>query len=137
MKLNLKFETMNGDHNGVVKCQFMRVTAQHGRHELLERIGVNADEIARAGDALALTDLSLKFLAPLRSGDRFLLRVRICDTSAVRMFFEHFIFKIPSLEPIVEARATAVWLDKNYRPVRIPADVKSKLVQFLRHEEAN
>lgn len=41
------------------------------------------------------------------------------------------------IQPILEAKATAVWLDKNYRPVRIPQEVRSKCVQFMRHEEVS
>ncbi|XP_023760619.1 acyl-acyl carrier protein thioesterase ATL3, chloroplastic [Lactuca sativa] len=122
------------DQYGVVSNAVFANYCQHAHRELLQKIGINIDTIAETGNAIALSDLSLKFLGHLKIGDRFTMRVRISHTSAARVYFEHLIMKIPDEEPILEARSTIVWLDKNYRPIRVPPEVRSKVAQFVLHE---
>ncbi|KAF9607861.1 hypothetical protein IFM89_003565 [Coptis chinensis] len=70
----------------------------------------------------------------LPSGDRFVVKVRISGSSplgySLNMRFSSYQIK----SPFSEAKAIAICLDKNYRPVCIPPELQSKVVQYLRNE---
>ncbi|XP_074316788.1 acyl-acyl carrier protein thioesterase ATL4, chloroplastic-like [Silene latifolia] len=129
IEIELKVRDYEVDHYGVVNNAVYSSYCQHAHHELLGYLGVNLEACGRS-QPLAVSDLAFKFLAPLRNRDRFMIKVRVSHFSVARIFIEHYFYKLPDYQPILEAKSTLVWLDENHRPIRIPSEVKSKLTQL-------
>ncbi|PWZ36834.1 Acyl-acyl carrier protein thioesterase ATL4, chloroplastic [Zea mays] len=107
------------DEYGVVNNAIYASYLHSGRDVVLEKLGISVDYWTSTGNAMALSELNLKYFAPLRSGDRFVVKVKPVQIKGVRMIVEHMIEALPDRKLVMEGRATVVCLNKDFRPTRV------------------
>ncbi|KAL5078616.1 hypothetical protein RYX36_007037, partial [Vicia faba] len=86
------------DQYGVVHNSLYSCYCQQGWSDFMKSIGINPNDAVENGGAWAMFELSVKFIAPLRSGDKFVVRVRLLSFSAARLCFSCSIYKQPNQE---------------------------------------
>uniref|UniRef100_A0ACD5YX84 Uncharacterized protein n=1 Tax=Avena sativa TaxID=4498 RepID=A0ACD5YX84_AVESA len=119
------------DQHGVVNHAIYCVYMEKAREKIITDLGISTASAECAGNAMALSELNLKYFTPLRGGDRFSVRVRVVQIKGARILVEHFIETLPDRELVLEATATAVCLNKDYRPTRVFPEMSSKLQHFF------
>ncbi|RLN07392.1 uncharacterized protein C2845_PM11G31200 [Panicum miliaceum] len=119
------------DHYGVVNNAVYADYIEKAREELASSLGISRCSIASTGNAMALSGLKLNYFAPLKRGARFVVMVRVVQIKGARMLVEHFIETLPERKLVLEATATVVCLNKDYRPTRVFPEVASKVLRFF------
>ncbi|CAD6260057.1 unnamed protein product [Miscanthus lutarioriparius] len=114
------------DEYGVVNNAIYASYLHSGRDVLLEKLGISVDYWTSTGKAMALFELNLKYFAPLRSGDRFVVKVKPVQIKGVRMIVEHKIEALPDRKLVLEGRATVVCLNKDFRPTRVFPELSAR-----------
>jgi acyl-CoA thioester hydrolase len=113
------------DIQGVVNNANYQHYLEHARHEFLISRGISFSELHDEGLDLIVTRVEITYKYPLRSRDRFVVRINIEREGNVRLVFTQDIFRLPDEKPVVTARVTGAAI-KNGRPVS-PVQVTSKL----------
>lgn len=108
---------------------------QHGRHKALSSIGLSVSSLQASGTLMALSELSLQYKAPLRSGDTFFVTTAVAQLTAARLVIDHSVQQVTGHdggEPqvVCQGQATVVFLDSQYRPIRVPAKVKAAFTEL-------
>ncbi|CAN6252624.1 unnamed protein product [Urochloa humidicola] len=119
------------DQYGVVNNAVYADYIEKAREEVASRLGFSRCSIASTGKAMALSELKLNYFTPLKRGARFVVKVRVVQIKGARMFVEHFVETLPEHKLVLEATATVVCLNKDYRPTRVFPEVASKVLRYF------
>jgi len=114
------------DLQGVVNNANYQHYLEHARHEFLISRGISFSELHEDGLDLIVTRAEIDYKYPLRSRDRFEVKVSLCRQGNVRIVFLQDIFRIPDGKLIVNAKITGA-ATRNGRPVFPGKELLSKL----------
>jgi len=104
------------DLQGIVNNANYLHYLEHTRHEFLISKGVSFAALHKEGLDLIVTRVEIDYKFPLRSRDKFVIRLNLRRQGNLRLIFEQDIFRMPDEKHIVHAEVTGVATRKG-RPV--------------------
>jgi acyl-CoA thioester hydrolase len=104
------------DLQGVVNNANYQHYLEHARHEFLISRGISFADLHQEGTDLIVSRVEIDYKFPLKSRDRFVVKLNLKREGNVRLVFEQDIFRLPDGKLIVHAKVTGV-ATKNGRPV--------------------
>jgi len=113
------------DLQGVVNNANYQHYLEHARHEFLLSKGISFSGLHEEGIDLIVTKVEIDYKYPLRSRDRFVVRLNAERSGNVRLLFLQEIYRIPDEKLIAGARVTGV-ATRNGRPVS-PSAIAERL----------
>ena len=104
------------DIQGVVNNANYQHYLEHARHEFLISKGISFSQLHDEGIDLIVTRVEIDYKYPLRSRDKFFIRVNIQREGNAKLVFIQDIFRQPDEKLIVSAKITGIATRKG-RPV--------------------
>ena len=104
------------DLQGVVNNAVYQNYLEHARHQYLKSIGIDFAAVTAQGINLVVTRVEIDYKASLKSGDRFVVVVRLERVSPVRVGFRQDIYRLPDRKIMVKALVTGTALTAGGRP---------------------
>ena len=114
------------DLQGIVNNSVYQNYLEHARHEFLLTKNIDFAALHSDGIDLVVSHVEIDYKNPLKSGDRFIVKLNIQKEGLLRIVFNQWIERIHDKKIIVDAKITGVCL-KNGRPVK-PEDVIKELL---------
>ncbi len=108
------------DLQGIVNNSVYLNYLEHTRHQYLLSRNLDYAGLHKLGIDLLVYRIEIDYKSSLRSGDRFLVRLRAYPEGPLRIIFEQQLLLFPENRLVVQARVTGVGT-RNGRPLKIDA----------------
>ncbi|MGF7140547.1 acyl-CoA thioesterase [Roseimarinus sediminis] len=108
-ELEFKVRDYECDLQGVVNNSVYQNYLEHTRHEFLLSIGLDFADLYARGIMAVVARIELAYKTPLRSGDRFVCRLR-SEQQGIKYLFYQDIFRLPDEKLCLKGLVTTTTL---------------------------
>lgn len=115
-ELEFKVRDYECDLQGVVNNSVYQQYLEHTRHEYLKSINLNFAELSEKGINLMVKRVEIDYQRPLRSGDKFVSKLRLERISTLRFGFVQHLYRLPDEKLIIKALVIGTSVNKRGRP---------------------
>ncbi len=116
------------DAGGVVYYGNYLKYLEEARTEFLEKRGLTIRRLHASGFLYAVRKCDLIYRSPARYGDTIICDASLKKVTAAQLFFEQRIYNKEDGRLLVESEVTLVSLNKDFKPVPIPEELKAQLM---------
>ena len=114
------------DIQGIVNNAVYLNYLEHTRHAYLKSVGLDFAKLHEQGYDLVVSRCEVDYLAPLRSGDCFTVRLSLVRHSRLRFAFLQDTVKAPETRPLLRAKVIGTSIGPGGRPA-LPPDLEHLL----------
>jgi acyl-CoA thioester hydrolase len=93
-ELEFKVRDYECDLQGIVNNSVYQNYLEHTRHEFMLSIGLDFADLYQRGIVAVVARIDLSYKTPLRSGDKFVCRLRV-ENEGVKYLFYQDIYRLP------------------------------------------
>lgn len=117
------------DAGGIVYYGNYLKYLEEARTEFLENKGLSVAIFRNRGLIYAVRKCSITYRSPARYGDILICDARLKEITAAQLIFDQFVHEKETRRLVVEAEVTLACLNKDFKPVQIPDDLKAQLLK--------
>jgi acyl-CoA thioester hydrolase len=125
------------DCGGVVYYANYLKYFERARTELFEAGGIRLKDLMEEGRLFVVAEAFLKYLAPGRYGDIFLIETSVEKIGAASIVFGHTVVREGTGERLVEGTVKLGAVGKSMRPTRLGGDIVGSLMRYSCDEPVN
>lgn len=108
-ELPMKVRDYECDLQGIVNNANYQHYTEHTRHEFLLSHGISFADLHAKGIDAVVARLSMAFKTPLKSGDRFISKLRV-EKEGIKYVFHQDIFRLPDMKCCIKSQVDTVCL---------------------------
>ncbi|HLR46841.1 MAG TPA: thioesterase family protein [Deinococcales bacterium] len=115
------------DRMGIVHHSRWAVWLEAARVEWLRERGLSYRDLEDSGVSLAVSSLTLRYLAPARFDDEVAVQATLEEARSRRFRFSYRVLLLPERKLLAEGTTVHIPVDENGRALRLPAAWRARL----------